>query len=41
MNAYLTNSGSSYGKNAYMLVYERKKKSNLKHIVLETEAKEA
>ena len=33
MNAYLANSGGSFGKNAYMLVYERKKKKQLMEIV--------
>lgn len=36
INAYLTNSdGQSFGKNAYMLVYERKKKNPLSEVVLE------
>lgn len=26
INAYLTSNGGSFGKNAYMLVYERQKK---------------
>jgi ubiquitin carboxyl-terminal hydrolase 34 len=33
MNAYLTNTGGSYGKNAYMLVYERMKKKQLTEII--------
>lgn len=38
LDAYLTHNGnSSYGKNAYMLVYERKKKSDLKEIIVEKE----
>eukprot|EP00349_Pseudokeronopsis_sp_Brazil_P001102 CAMPEP_0202964448 /NCGR_PEP_ID=MMETSP1396-20130829/8531_1 /ASSEMBLY_ACC=CAM_ASM_000872 /TAXON_ID= /ORGANISM="Pseudokeronopsis sp., Strain Brazil" /LENGTH=225 /DNA_ID=CAMNT_0049686561 /DNA_START=316 /DNA_END=993 /DNA_ORIENTATION=+ len=33
MNAYLASTGGSFGKNAYMLVYERKKKKALRQIV--------
>lgn len=36
MNVYLAHSGAqSYGKNAYMLVYERKKKKNLKEVIVD------
>lgn len=38
MNAYLSNStGGSFGKNAYMLVYERMKKMPLTEIIIERE----
>jgi hypothetical protein len=37
MNAYLVHSGtaSTYGKNAYMLVYEKMKKKPLKEVIIE------
>lgn len=35
INAYLTSSGGSFGKNAYMLVYERMKKVPLVELVEE------
>ena len=37
LNAYLANAGGSFGKNAYMLVYERKKKKELRQVVVEEE----
>ena len=41
MDAYLSHTGvSSFGKNAYMLVYERKSKRALKEVVLAEEKRE-
>jgi phosphodiesterase/alkaline phosphatase D-like protein len=36
MNAYLTNTnGGSFGKNAYMLIYERMKKKPIRQVYVE------
>jgi hypothetical protein len=42
MNAYFAHSGAqSYGKNAYMLVYERKKKKPLREVIVDEGPSEA
>mmetsp|Transcript_23126 Transcript_23126/g.22589 ORF Transcript_23126/g.22589 Transcript_23126/m.22589 type:complete len:247 (+) Transcript_23126:1460-2200(+) len=40
INAYLANTGGSFGKNAYMLVYERKKKKDLREVSVKGEEEE-
>ena len=35
INSYLANAGGSFGKNAYMLVYERQRKKALRELVSE------